>query len=262
MLSNENIIVFGLILIIILGLLTYNLFTTCNKQDGIYLGITNTIKNIFNLFSGIEKELEKDIIVPIENELKHLDKKKEVFNIDQNVFNYEEASNLCKAFDSELATYDQVKDSYDNGAEWCNYGWSANQMALYPTQKKTWDTLQKKQKTKDNCGKPGMNGGYFKDDHLKFGVNCYGYKPEPQKDKIIYIDENIHKQHIEIKQKPSINIDNIDIRPFNNEKWSEYSFKKSAYIINPKDYDVDVNDQLTITSNIGENNKIPNLFIS
>ena len=25
---------------------------------------------------------------------------------------------------------------------------------------------------RDDCGKPGINGGYFKDKDLKFGVNC------------------------------------------------------------------------------------------
>merc|ERR1711990_274485 len=53
--------------------------------------------------------------------------KKQVFNIANNIFSYDEAEAVCKAHDSELASYEQVVDAYKNGAEWCNYGWSKNQ---------------------------------------------------------------------------------------------------------------------------------------
>ena len=32
---------------------------------------------------------------------------------------------------------------HKKGANWCNYGWSANSMALYPTQKDYYNKLQK-----------------------------------------------------------------------------------------------------------------------
>jgi hypothetical protein len=52
-------------------------------------------------------------------------------------------------------------------------------MALYPTQKGTWDALQQEsdQSKRTACGRPGVNGGYF-DPTSKFGVNCYGIKPQ------------------------------------------------------------------------------------
>ena len=34
-------------------------------------------------------------------------------------------------------------------------------------------------KTKNNCGRPGVNGGYIDNPYIKFGVNCYGKKPTP-----------------------------------------------------------------------------------
>jgi archaellum component FlaG (FlaF/FlaG flagellin family) len=49
--------------------------------------------------------------------------KKEVFNIADNKYTYSDAEPLCKAFGAELATYDQVKEAWNNGADWCNYGW-------------------------------------------------------------------------------------------------------------------------------------------
>jgi hypothetical protein len=113
----------------------------------------------------------------------------EVFNISNNLYTYEDAQAICKSYNATLATYDQVERTYNNGGEWCNYGWSADQMILFPTQKKTWEKLQKldegrecNSKTpsrKNNCGRPGINGGYIANPYARFGVNCFGKKPAP-----------------------------------------------------------------------------------
>ena len=122
------------------------------------------------------------------------DPKSEVFNISNNKYTYEDAQAICKAYDSTLATYDQIENEYNNGAEWCNYGWSAGQMILFPTQKKTWEKLQKVDENrgcatlagqqtpttpshKNDCGRPGINGGYIANPYVRFGVNCFGKKP-------------------------------------------------------------------------------------
>jgi hypothetical protein len=67
----------------------------------------------------------------------------EVFNIPENIYNYDQAKAVCKAYDSKLATYKQIEDAYEKGANWCNYGWSADQLALFPTNYKTWQKLRK-----------------------------------------------------------------------------------------------------------------------
>lgn len=104
--------------------------------------------------------------------------KKEVFNVKENKYKYEDAEPLCKALGAELATYDQVKDAYDAGADWCNYGWIKGQRAVYPTQEETYEKLQQGPVgQRQACGKPGINGGYFDNPELRFGVNCYGTKP-------------------------------------------------------------------------------------
>jgi len=131
------------------------------------------------------------------------DPKAEVFNVSNNRYTYEDAQAICKAYDSTLATYDQVEKAYNNGAEWCNYGWSAGQMILFPTQKATWEKLQKADENKgcasnptgqqnshsaghrppkatshkNDCGRPGVNGGYIANPYVRFGVNCFGKKP-------------------------------------------------------------------------------------
>jgi hypothetical protein len=106
----------------------------------------------------------------------------EVFNISKNTFTYYDAEPLCRALGAELATYDQVKEAWERGADWCNYGWVKGQMAVYPTQQDTWEQLQQgPEDQRDACGRPGLNGGFFDNPELRFGVNCYGVKPS-QKD--------------------------------------------------------------------------------
>ncbi len=104
--------------------------------------------------------------------------KKEVFNIKENRYTYDDAEPLCKALGAELATYDQVREAYEQGADWCNYGWVKGQRAIYPTQDETYEKLQQGPKEQRMaCGKPGVNGGYFDNPELRFGVTCYGVKP-------------------------------------------------------------------------------------
>jgi hypothetical protein len=107
--------------------------------------------------------------------------KQQVFNIPGNYFNYTDAKSLCKAEGARLATYSEVEDAYNNGAEWCNYGWSEGQMALFPTQKTSYDKLQKIEGHEKDCGRPGVNGGYIENPNLQYGANCYGYKPRMTK---------------------------------------------------------------------------------
>ena len=120
----------------------------------------------------IEKSIESNVS-------KLIPKRKEVFNIAQDVYTYSDAEPLCKAYGAELATYDQVKTAWKKGADWCNYGWVKGQTAVYPTQKETYDKLQAgPESQRGSCGVPGINGGYFDNPDMRFGVNCYGERPD------------------------------------------------------------------------------------
>lgn len=154
---------------------------------------------------------------------------KEVFNIRGNNYTYLDAQALCKAYDSELATYDQIYDAYKKGAEWCNYGWSADQMVFFPTQKSTWNNLQKLKGHENDCGRIGINGGYIENPNARFGVNCFGTKPSitneesklMQRQKLApqSIDElEIDKR---MQQFKNSNLNNILISPFNKNTWSK-----------------------------------------
>ena len=151
----------------------------------------------------------------------------EVFNVRDNVYTYDDAKMVCDAYDAKLATYSQVEDSYNKGGEWCNYGWSADQLALFPTQKNTYDELMKTKDHKHDCGRPGVNGGYIDNPNVRFGVNCYGKKPAMSKEEEEMM-KNITpypKNQKEAKVEETVNkwknnLDDILVSPFNYSQWN------------------------------------------
>ena len=155
----------------------------------------------------------------------------EVFNVSNNKYSYEDAQAVCGSLDAKLATYDQIEAAYNNGAEWCNYGWSDGQMAFFPTQKGTWDKLQKFPKKKNNCGRPGVNGGYIDNPYVKFGVNCYGKKPTPtENDTKRFETQQSHPipltaEDKELQEKIEYwkkNPEKLQLNSFNNNNWSRF----------------------------------------
>ncbi len=86
-------------------------------------------------------------------------------------YTYDEAVQVCQKDNATLANIGQLYDAYNKGKEWCEYGWSDEMMALYPTQTSTWELL--KGQGKKSCGRPGVNGGYTNNSKAKLGANCY-----------------------------------------------------------------------------------------
>ena len=151
----------------------------------------------------------------------------QVFNVPGNEYVYPDAKALCSAYGSRLATYKEVEDSYKDGAEWCNYGWSDGQMALFPTQQKTYDELQKIEGHENDCGRPGVNGGYMANPALKFGVNCYGYKPRmnSNEEQLMETVPLYPKTLKDIAMENRVNywkdkLSEILVSPFNHNTWS------------------------------------------
>jgi hypothetical protein len=150
----------------------------------------------------------------------------EVFNVSKNTFTYYDAQPLCKALGAELATYDQVKDAWDKGADWCNYGWVKGQTAVYPTQKDTWEKLQAgPEDQRMACGVPGLNGGFFDNPELRFGVNCYGPKPNQSDHDAIAMAKGapLSPEALEVEKKVAkfrTEAASLGIMPFNTSKWS------------------------------------------
>lgn len=158
--------------------------------------------------------------------------KEEVFNISNNLYSYQDAKAVCKAMGSRLATYDEIEDAYNNGAEWGTYGWSEDQHAYFPTQKETWSKLQKVKGHEHDLGRPGVNGGYFSNPNVRFGVNCYGVKPPMTDAEKALMDAK--KDHVYPKSKEDQALDakvefwkaNKDkmlvLNGYNTKSWSRF----------------------------------------
>jgi len=152
----------------------------------------------------------------------------EVYNIPGNKYTYNDARALCKAYGGRLASYEEVEKSYGDGGEWCNYGWSKDQMALYPTQMNTWKKLQKIKGHKHDCGRPGVNGGFIANPNVRFGVNCFGHKPKiTDEEKKIMESANPYpltaeEREIDAKVKHYKKyLPEILVSPFNYDNWSQ-----------------------------------------
>ena len=169
----------------------------------------NISKNLSTLKNVNEKGVEK-----------YASNSEQVYNISSNAYTYEDAKSVCKAHNGRLAKLDEVINAYKNGGDWCNYGWTEGQLALYPTQQESWDKLQKgPEQNRDECGLVGVNGGYFQNKNMLFGSNCYGKKPKikPQE----RIKQELTGNNDSKVRKFQSMLQDIKISPFNKAKWSQ-----------------------------------------
>ena len=142
--------------------------------------------------------------------------KNQTFHV-QGKFDYMNAKAVCKAYGGKLANIKQITDAYDRGAEWCDYGWSEDHMALFPTQYKTWQSYQELGK-KELCGRPGVNGGYNNNLLQQLGVNCFGKKPKlngpmPAQP----IPHGVVDKRVEYWQNK---LPTLTVSPFNYDSWT------------------------------------------
>lgn len=152
----------------------------------------------------------------------------QVFNIPGNKYGYEDAKAVCYAYGGRLATYNELESAYNDGADWCNYGWSDRQMALFPTQKSTYNNLQNIKGHEHDCGRPGVNGGYIANPMVKFGVNCYGNKRKINKEEqhLMDVTTPYPKTQADLAFEQSVSywktkLEDILVSPFNYKSWSK-----------------------------------------
>jgi len=108
------------------------------------------------------------------------------------------------------------------------YGWSKDQLALFPTLKTSYDKLQKIKGHENDCGRPGVNGGFIDNKKVRFGVNCYGYKPKITGEEMQRMSTTkqypITKKDRELEklvEKYRKILPNILVSPFNKNRWSQ-----------------------------------------
>lgn len=156
---------------------------------------------IYYVFSNRYDVKKKPILLCKQHKCKNESGPPQVYNIKGN-FTYEQANTICTEECGQLATINQLIDSYKKGAEWCNPSWSAEQNVLYPAQKKAScmpNTL------------PGINGGKQEKTKL-YGANCYGSKP---------INKDF-KPKCPSKKKRQCKAPLNSISPFNELQWSQF----------------------------------------
>ena len=191
------------------------------------LDIIAKLKNLFTENPEVDITVDTSRTEAIKAPVPEILIRKQVFNIPENDYIYPDAKALCSAYGARLATYKEVEDTYKDGGEWCNYGWSDDQMALFPTQQKTYDKLQKITGHENDCGRPGVNGGYIANPKVKFGVNCYGYKPRMNstEEELMATEPLYPKTLKDIAMENRVNywkdkLSSILVSPFNHKTWS------------------------------------------
>lgn len=214
----------------------------------IFLMLVNGVQYLFdvNISTGVQKLLQPVPEIDIElspadasffetdgssslSPVPEIELAKQVFHIPGNKYTYQDAEALCTAYDARLASYEEIDAAHDRGAEWCSYGWSQDQLALYPTQKSTYDVLQDVDGHEHDCGRPGINGGYIANPNVRFGVNCYGYKPKitPKEQSAMRSYSVYPRTHEDIvldkkAAKYREKLSNIKVSPFNGSTWSRF----------------------------------------
>ena len=184
--------------------------------------VVTSIKNILGNVPQVEVVVDTDgvkktnIVIP-----------KEVYHIPGNHYDYNSAKAICKARGSELASYSDISKAFKSGADWCGYGWSEGQMALFPTQMEKWEKLQKIEGHENDCGRPGINGGYIDNPDVRYGVNCYGIKSPITPDEALTMSQTslYPKTQKELDFDKLVDywktkIPDILLAPFNHNNWS------------------------------------------
>jgi len=234
--SGNNSMLFGAIGVLLLGVaillifqyvLNYKIF---EQIKDFFVGTTSKVKDKIQTIKPAIAEIlpAPDISGSnIGDIFKKGDGKNQVFNVPGNYYGYEDAKAVCSAYGGRLAKYAEVENAYKKGGEWCNYGWSDGQMALFPTQQKTYDVLQTKKGHENDCGRPGINGGYMANPGLKFGVNCYGKKPSIKPEEADRMRDTtpypITMEDINFQNKVDYwkdKVNDILVAPFNYKNWN------------------------------------------
>ena len=195
------------------------------------IDITASIRNLFSATPEIDIIVDPDDLAGDSTDpattVPEIKLTKQVFHVPGNKYGYEDGKAICKAYGGRLATWKELDNAFKKGADWCSFGWSDGQMALYPTQYDKWARLQKIEGHEHDCGRPGINGGYIANPNVRFGVNCYGYKPkitqeEAEAMKLAPLYPSTRRERAFDKRVDywRDNLSQIQVAPFNHNNWS------------------------------------------
>ena len=200
--------------------------------------VTASLANLFSPVPEIDMKVNnetamagaspsQDAQVQPSKTVPELTSEKQVFHIPGNLYGYEDSKAVCKAYGGRLASYNEIEKAYEKGGDWCSYGWSEDQMALFPTQPEKYEELQKIPGHEHDCGRPGINGGYIANPNVRFGINCYGYKPKITKEEQKRMQDSPlyppTQSEVNFEKKVELwraKLSEIEVAPFDHDNWS------------------------------------------
>jgi hypothetical protein len=200
------------------------------------INVNASLKNLFTKEPEIDltidmpyvKHTGEDKNIHPSDSIPEITYEKQAYHVPGNNYTYDDATAICEAYGSRLANYNDLEKTYKKGGEWCSYGWSEGQMALYPTQEKTWGTLQNIKGHEHDCGRPGINGGFIGNPNVRFGINCFGYKPKitPEEQELMENTTPFPKTQKELNFEKNVKnwkmkLPEILVAPFNAKEWSK-----------------------------------------
>jgi hypothetical protein len=200
----------------------------------IILGIVGIVLVVLHFKIGLFKKKD-DVPLPSNNTVKLpdiIEQEQEVFfvNADNegNKYKKENVENVCRGLDSKLATYSQLLDAVNKGANWCQYGWLNDNSKDNNNNNNNKIDVYGYTVNDDNTCTPKLNDAPSQPitEVEEFGVNCFGVKPDmdtefktqltqkkQEKAKILEEEEAQEKEFLE-------RVKGSDILPFNKDKWS------------------------------------------
>ena len=133
------------------------------KNDMMYF---KKFRNVFLSRDEVDDKVDESNNLPTPS---IFERKKDVFLVNDDLYNYDDAKAVCRSFGAKLATSTQMNKAYEDGKNWCELGWAKGQYVLFPAQKDYTDRNKE-------CGKEGVNGYYEIDSKQQYAANCYGIK--------------------------------------------------------------------------------------
>jgi len=94
----------GIVIVILLILIVINAF-----QYFFSINVTAYIQGLFTPNTTVDIVVDQSTYQPEASPVPEIRFKKQVFNIPGNYYNYENAQAICKAYGSDLASYDQIE---------------------------------------------------------------------------------------------------------------------------------------------------------
>ena len=64
--------------------------------------------------------------------------------------------------------------------------------------------LNSEENHRNDCGRPGINGGFIDNPYVKFGVNCYGVKPEATEEDLLALQNNVDEIRPKTKKEKEL----------------------------------------------------------